>query len=162
MKCPLIVSAAVILVSLSGTANARDQLESLVTRWYTQYLHRRPSPEEVYSWTSQIREGVSLLDAEADILSSDEYCRLNGYDPWRYIPALYRDVLGRYPDRSEVESHMPGWRAWGARRQGFAKDFLQAAQAELNAGRRSRPPLLPEEYDDWRLTPRPRVPYYRR
>src|SRR5437763_16159421 len=121
----LFLGTVLALVGFSGTASAQDRrLGDIVASWYQRYLGRQPTGAEAYQWVGNIRGGVSLPDAEGSFLGSDEYYRRNGATPTRFIVALYRDVLGRYPAREEAESHLYRFRWLGRDRATFARTFL--------------------------------------
>ena len=163
MTRTLILTAALAWLGLPALAEAQDRsLDRTIVHFYRHYLGRRPSPEEVANWANQVRAGMTLQTAEAGFLGSDEYYRRSVADPWEFVAALYRDVLGRYPSASEVEGQLAGWRALRGDRMRFAQEFLKGAEAERRSPPRWTPPPLPPEEYRYDRTPEYRYRDYRR
>lgn len=110
---------------------------------YQKYLKRAPSATELNQWVWSFSKGITLTDAQATFLSSDEYFGRHGSNPQGFITALYADILNRAPSPEEMTQWSNNLIRLGGNRQVFVREFLQAAQK-----RASEKAPLPEIGDD--------------
>ncbi len=115
-----------------------DPYAEMVQAWYEQYLHRSADPAAVANYAGLLRRGVSPEEVQAQLLGSAEYFLRHGRSAEGFIRGLYNDVLQREPGAA-------GYRVWVQRlaedrgnREVMGREFLEAAQLELN----SRRPIL--------------------
>lgn len=130
MSVRMLFWCSLVLLSSFTPAKAQNSYD-LVRGMYTKFLHREPAPQEITTWTDQLRRGLSVNEMTANILGSDEYYRIHGNANEAYITGLYSDVLNRRPAPQEVASHLDGLRRLGRNRVQFARNFLSSAQHEI-------------------------------
>lgn len=127
------LAALAFLAALAPAATAqlpRDTaLEQAVRTWYLQYFNREPEPDGLRGWTQNLRDGMSVEEAQAHLLGSDEYYGLHGARPRRFVRGLYQDVLGYDPRPEEAEYWFERLGQFGAdgvnQRTALAAEFLQ-------------------------------------
>src|SRR4051794_17820071 len=76
-------------------ASRVDRHERLAVDWMQLYLRRNPTRYEVLQITNQLRSGVSPLEVQAGILSSNEYIRRSGNGLYTWANSMVADALGR-------------------------------------------------------------------
>jgi hypothetical protein len=79
----------------------------------------------------RLRRGARPEEVQAAMMGSDEYFKLHGSRPRAFIAAMYVDVLGRAPSRSEVNVWMTTLERFGGSRERTALEFLNVARQEL-------------------------------
>jgi hypothetical protein len=61
---------------------------------YRKLLRRAPKPAELKLAVAQLRQGESVQEVQQEVLSGNEYYRLNGGQSASFLAGLVRDVLG--------------------------------------------------------------------
>jgi hypothetical protein len=112
-----------------------DSACALVQSWYQRYLHGPADPDGLQAWVGLLRNGQPPEEVQAGILASEEYYRNHGSDPRAYIEGLYSDVLGRNANRQEVRGWLETFERDRGDRQRLARQFVRAAQPELQSNR---------------------------
>jgi hypothetical protein len=99
-----------------------------IPEWYGRYLRRQVDQAGMNAHVQAYYRG-GPESALAGILGSQEYYRLWGNDPRRFVAGLYSDVLHRQPRANELNQ----WASQVGRRTltQIAYDFLIAARQEL-------------------------------
>src|SRR4051794_20125612 len=96
---PLLIGLLALAAGLVPAVAPAQAPDRLVADWYRRYLNRYPDPPGMRSFMDQIASGTDPRYVQASILASNEYYELHGSDPGRWVSAMYRDVVGRPPDR---------------------------------------------------------------
>ena len=104
--------------------NQNDFIRNL----YRSYLRREPSQGEVELWVRNMRGGMSQLDAQANILGSEEYFLRHQNNLQAVVVGFYQDILGRQPNANDVAIWSNNWRG---DRLAYSRQFVSAAQQEL-------------------------------
>jgi hypothetical protein len=112
----------------------------LVRLWYRKYLDRDVDPSGVERYVGLLRAGSSPLDCQAELLGSDEYFNRQGGTIDGFIAGLFRDVLGRNPNRADLRSWRNTFARNGNNRQVLARQFLGQAGVQVD---NNAPPLPP-------------------
>jgi hypothetical protein len=108
----------------------------MIDGWYRQYLGRPADQASINSYVAQMMSGTAPEQIQANLLGSAEYYQRNGSRAWPFVRALFRDVLGREPQRHEVEywvqrvGQMNAYqydRLNGGGRAGVALELIQSA-----------------------------------
>ena len=99
-----------------------------IADWYGRYLRRQVDQTGLNAHMQAYQRG-GPESALAGILGSQEYYRMWGNDPRRFVAGLYADVLHRQPRPNELNV----WATQVGRKTltQVAFDFLQAARQEL-------------------------------
>ncbi|MFO7905104.1 MAG: DUF4214 domain-containing protein [Pirellulaceae bacterium] len=118
---------------LTGSAfgqayNTADYVKNL----YNKYLNREPTSNELTQWVWSFQKGLSLREAQATFLSSDEYFRRYARDSSAFISGLFTDVLGRAPSPRESLQWAHRLNVSGDNRTRIVRDFLKAAEAHIS------------------------------
>ena len=75
----------------------------LVRSFYTSFLHRQPTQEELVAGLAALAGGAGIESVEAGILGSEDYyANRGGSTPAGFLGALFMDLLGRAPSPAEV------------------------------------------------------------
>ncbi|CAN5307131.1 hypothetical protein BH10PLA2_BH10PLA2_17080 [soil metagenome] len=111
-----------------------------VRLWYRKYLDRDVDPSGVERYVGLLRQGSSPLDCQAELLGSDEYFNRQGGTLDGFIAGLFRDVLGRNPNRADLRSWRNSFASNGNNRQVLARQFLGQAGVQVD---NSTPPIPP-------------------
>jgi hypothetical protein len=131
---PLLVAVLALAAGFAPAPAQAQPPDRLVAGWYRQYLNRYPDPAGMRSFMDQIASGTDPRYIQATILASNEYYELHGSDPGRWVQAVYRDVVGRRPDRREFGYWMDRLMRTGepneTKRRGVAYDFLRERERE--------------------------------
>ena len=72
-----------------------------VRMWYRDYLGREPGPE-LTAWVELLRNGMSPVDVQASILSSDEFFNSKGRDPQTFVLETLQAVTWQAPSNTEI------------------------------------------------------------
>ena len=91
--------------------------ERFIALLYQGFLHRRPSPEEVRSWSAKMGGGVSPGELVRFFMDSDEY----------FIWQTYRGLLGRDPDPSGMDAYSRALRG-GESRAAVVEGILRSEE----------------------------------
>ncbi len=86
-----------------GLAYSDAWVGELIDRYYRATLGRVADAEGKRFWTEAIRGGRAPADVAAAFFSSDEYYARSGGTDRDWVRALYRALLGRDAQRSEVD-----------------------------------------------------------
>ena len=116
--------------------NSSDFVRSL----YRKYLDREPSSDELTQWVWAFQKGTTLADAQQTFLSSDDFFARCGRNPNTFVARLFSEVLNRIPNQSEVAVWVGNYNAFQGDRQRLVREFVKAAQLELD---RRQPIQLP-------------------
>jgi hypothetical protein len=95
---------------------------------YLRFLRREPNSGEVQHWVGSAAPNLTW-EMMNSLLSSDEYYRIYGRSPERWIAGLYADVLNRQAAPPEANGWWRDYNAHGDRGR-LVADFLTAAGAE--------------------------------
>jgi HEAT repeats/Domain of unknown function (DUF4214) len=114
-----------------------DPYAEMVESWYAQYMHRSADPAAVANYAALLRRGVPPEEVQANMLGSAEYFLVHGRSAEGFVRGLYNDVLQREPRGGEVRTWVQRLAVDRGNREVLAREFLEAAQHELN----SRPVL---------------------
>ncbi|MDQ3145525.1 MAG: DUF4214 domain-containing protein [Actinomycetota bacterium] len=123
-----------------GGARARGRVVSVltsseeyrrrrVTSIYDAYLARAPSASESDRWFAILRFGAPVDAVRSGVLGSREYYRRAGGSVVGFLDAVYREVLGRAPDRGG-RAYNAGLLASGRTRESVARGLLSSAEAD--------------------------------
>jgi hypothetical protein len=104
---------------------------ALVESWYQLFLHRPADPDGLRDYVGRLRRGIAPEDVQAGFLGSEEYYRLQGSRPRRWVAALYADVLDRSPTPREINGWIETLARNGGSREATAAEFLRSAKPEL-------------------------------
>ncbi len=119
-----------LLGSLSAQVyNSSDHVRNL----YRKYLDREPTSNELTQWVWSFQKGLSLSDAQATFLSSDDYYSRRGRNPNSFVSGLYAEILNRAPSANEASQWVRSLNANRGDRAKLVREFLQAAQQESSA-----------------------------
>lgn len=108
--------------------NTADYVKNL----YSKYLNREPTSNELTQWVWSFQKGLSLHEAQATFLSSDEYFRRYARDPNAFISGLFTDVLERAPSPHESLRWSHSLNVSGDNRTKIVRDFLKASAAHIS------------------------------
>lgn len=100
-----------------------------VTSIYNAYLGRGPSGAESDRWVAVLGVGGPVDAVRAGVLGSRDYNSRAGGSVDGFLDAIYRDVLGRAPDRGG-RAYNAGLLASGATRESVARGLLSSAEAD--------------------------------
>jgi hypothetical protein len=85
----------------SAIAGSTEAETAVVAGYYTQFLGRTASPNELSPWVSLLQSGGSREQVIAAIVGSPEYFQRQGGTNTQFVNQLYQDLLGRPRDVSE-------------------------------------------------------------
>ncbi|HEV8060173.1 MAG TPA: DUF4214 domain-containing protein [Gemmataceae bacterium] len=99
---PLTVNAmpsnlAAVAVQLTTSAKS---FQRFITNAYNLYLKRVPEAGGLAFWTTQMQNGTTDEQLEANFLGSTEYIQDHGGAGSGWVTGMYEDLLGRAPDAS--------------------------------------------------------------
>ncbi|MFW6114428.1 MAG: DUF4214 domain-containing protein [bacterium] len=134
---------SVCWLGLTGSAvgqayNTADYVKNL----YDKYLNREPTSNELTQWVWSFQKGLSLHEAQATFLSSDEYFRRYARDSSAFISGLFMDVLDRAPSPRESLQWSHSLNVSGDNRSRIVDDFLKAAESHISHAT-TPPPVNP-------------------
>jgi hypothetical protein len=107
-----------------------DPNAAMIDSWFRRYLRRSVDPGGLSARLTLLRQGADPLDIEADIIGSGEYWALNGSTVAGFVRGLYRDILQRDPNASEVRIWARRYAANRANRSAVAREFIVASEKE--------------------------------
>ena len=107
-----------------GYADHREEQLEQIVQWYRDYFGRDPRVNERQAWQSHIDRGDSLDDVHAKLLSGVEFYTRADRDDRRYIENMYLAVLGRRPQKAEVDAWIRQLERRGGLRREIAREFL--------------------------------------
>lgn len=131
-----------------GTAPGPDPAV-FVRDLYVRFAATDPTPQMVSFWVNELKKGREVNDVIANVLGSDQaFSRSQrNYDVW--VSSLYPDLLGRPAEPGAAEHWRKRLRELRDDRVKLAREFLQAAGAEIAGGAGGPPPnVRPEELPD--------------
>lgn len=79
-------------------ANSDEYFGNTVRKDYQQYLGRSVDDAGLNFWVSQIRNGKSFEQVEAEFIGTKEYIANHGGTGEAWVNGMYQDLLGRSPD----------------------------------------------------------------
>ena len=91
--------------------------ERFVRHLYEGFLDRRPSPEEMRTWTRKLGGGERPIDLVRAFMDSDEY----------FVRQTYRALLGRDPDPSGLDTYLRSLRR-GESREEVVESILRSPE----------------------------------
>ena len=100
-----------------------------VDRVFRRFLKRQADSSGRSYWISAIRNGKSLRKFRAQLFGSNEYFTKAGANTTSFVRAAYRDVLGRFPDRSG-EAYWVHKIDTGTERGAVANAFLASSESK--------------------------------
>ena len=113
-----------------GFANSREQFTNFVTKAYQTYLKRGPDPNGLNAWVElMLARRVTDERLESGFLGSAEYIQNNGGRGRGWVVGMYKDLLGRTPGESEVQSWLQAM-ANGMTEDQVAYGFAASAERE--------------------------------
>ena len=128
-------------LGLTTTGSAQNYNSAEYVRGlYYKYLGREPSTDELTQWVWAFQKGTTLADAQQTFLSSEDYFTRCGRNPNTLVAGLYTEILNRVPTQAEAASWVGNYNTFRGDRQRLAREFIKAAQLELN---RRQPLQLP-------------------
>ncbi len=104
--------------------NSSDYVRNL----YRKYLGREPTSNELTQWVWSFQKGLSLTEAQATFLSSDEYYDRHGRNPNTFVSGLYAEILNRAPSANEASQWVRNLNVIKGDRGKLVRQFLEAAQ----------------------------------
>ncbi len=111
------------------TYNSAEYVRGL----YHKYLDREPSSNELTQWIWSFQKGLSLAEAQATFLSSDEFYSRCGRNPELFVTSLYTEILNRMPSANERSEWARNLSVVKGDRAKLVRQFLEAAQRETSA-----------------------------
>jgi uncharacterized lipoprotein YbaY len=108
----------------NGYADNREEQLDQIAQWFREYLNRDPRFNERAVWQSHIDRGGSLQEVQADLLAGNEFYTQSDRDDRRYIENMYLAVLGRRPQKAEVDAWIRQLERRGGLRREIAREFL--------------------------------------
>jgi hypothetical protein len=127
---------------LQQTAEFRT---ALVRGYYTRFLGRAATPEELSARIASLEAGASQERVTAEILGTAEYLARAG-DTTAWVTQVYRDALGREPTSGEAGALLGGLSA-GQSREAAALELLTSREALTNVVRNAYLRYLAREPD---------------
>jgi hypothetical protein len=124
-----------VTINVTATPVARDSNTIFVRTLFRDVLKRWPRPAELNRWVRFLRSGGSLRDVAVALVTSPAYRRTYPTVA-SFVRSLYRNVLGRQPDRWGVA----GWVAFPPAIRGnwvaLAEAFLGTPEGRKKLRRR--------------------------
>lgn len=117
-------------VVAEAIGDAGEQRRLVVTQAYQRVLKRKPDPDGLAFWATDIIDRTAEADLYSLFFGSEEYFNRNGRTNDGYLRGLYRDVLTRTPDSAGL-GFWSGLLDTGTRRDAIAHEFLSSAEAIL-------------------------------
>ena len=108
-RCSSVLIVLALLVAGESQAQYFNQ-NDFIRNLYRSYLRREPSQGEVDLWVRNLRGGLSQLEAQANILGSEEYFVRHQNNLGAVIVGFYQDILGRTPNAADAALWGGHWR----------------------------------------------------
>jgi len=145
-----------LLLAAAAPAQAQEDSEETIYRFYQRYLKRSPHRSEVRAWARRVDDGSeSMTDVQAKLLASREYFDLARRNPRLWLRAMGRDLLDREIRADEVRNWMRALDDADGNRLQVARGFLHAVNIEQRQ-RWSEDDRDDRDRDRDRYSPRPR------
>ena len=109
-----------ILAPVAGSfTRSLEYYDTLVESYYEELLHRGAGQSELSFWALNLAGGATNEQVLSMVLGSDEYFHLAGSNSSAWIEHLYKDMLGRAPEKAASDLWLNAL-ASGATRQQVA------------------------------------------
>lgn len=79
-----------------------DRTERRIQRWYSDYLGRLASHQELSYWTNMVARGTNVNEVQVGILSSSEFYDRSGNSPTIYTRLIFQRVTGQNPTENQL------------------------------------------------------------
>lgn len=122
---PLIVEASTSSQPGNPYVTRDQQIEQLVAL-YRAYLQRDPRSSEVAVWQSHFDRGNTLYDAQAQLLSMNEFYNRCDANDVTYIKQLHQQILNKQPSNEELTYWLSRMEVHNHLRPEVAREFLAA------------------------------------
>jgi autotransporter-associated beta strand protein len=96
--------AATLLQVANGISHSDEYFRNFVTAVYHRYLGRGPDPAGLNAWVTGLKGSVTDEQLEAGFIGSPEYIADHGGTGEAWVRGMYKDLLGRTPAQSEVDT----------------------------------------------------------
>lgn len=88
----------------NAITRSNEYRTGLITGAYREFLGRSPDAGGLRTWLGAMAQGMTIQQMESGFVASQEYYNQAGGTNSGWVTRLYRDVLGRNADDSEVHS----------------------------------------------------------
>jgi hypothetical protein len=127
---PSQIIGANILAPVAGSfTRTSEYYDTLVEGYYEEFLHRGAGQSELNFWALDLVGGTTNEQVLSMVLGSDEYFHLAGSSDAAWIEHLYKDTLGRTPEKAASDLWQNALAA-GATRQQVASLIDTSAERE--------------------------------
>jgi uncharacterized lipoprotein YbaY len=96
-----------------------------INQWYSGYLGRQPTQQELRSWESHIQQGRPVTDIQSYLLGSTEYYDRQRNDPNIYVRGAYKSIYGQDPNAQQMQQWQQRYQQSGGVRSQFIQQMLQ-------------------------------------
>ncbi|MFV0446145.1 MAG: YbaY family lipoprotein [Planctomycetaceae bacterium] len=97
-----------------------------INGWYSSYLGRQPTAQELQTWQSHLQQGRPVTDIQSYLLGSSEYYDRHRNDPQRYVRSAYESVYGNEPNAQQLQQWQQRYQQSGGIRSRFVQELQRA------------------------------------
>ncbi len=117
-----------LLLCCSVSGQIYNSTTDTVRTLYRTFLNREPSADELSQWVWSFQKGLSMTDAQATFMTSDEYFNRYSRNPSLFITGMFNNVLHRAPTAIELQRWLGSYNASIGNREKTVRDFLAVSQ----------------------------------